>query len=231
MRRYFHKTCSFIVAMSLMASFLGGCSPLQEPESEPVRISLDEAQTLIRAALLAEDPDLDPEVAFTLEERTTDELWQRMGAQIFLVGGSLAEFRSAETHLIIDKQVHRLGMAFGGYGVTSMAVADLDQDQQPELFYTYSWGSGLHRAHLAVYLPQQAGASMGAEPVYLNEDLILEKVDDRTLLVKVAHYDPEQDGFVESVLLGQVRFDERNGVTIELEEGLPPLVMERLILP
>ncbi len=184
MRRYFHKTCSFHCRHEPDGVFFRGCSPLQEPESEPVRISLDEATDADSCGAPCGGSDLDPEVAFTLEERTTDELgsgWGRRSSWWGRLPGRIPE--RPRLHLIIDKQVHRLGMAFGGYGLTSMAVTDLDQDQQPELFYTYSWGSGLHRAHLAVSCRSRPGHLWGRTGLS-ERDLILEKVDDRTLLVQ-----------------------------------------------
>ncbi len=49
---------------------------------------------------------------------------------------------SCASFLLYEGKVYPLGIWFGGYGLTSMALADLNGDQKPELYFTYSFGSG-----------------------------------------------------------------------------------------
>jgi len=217
-----------VICLGLSAS---ACGKAPAPEVEPVRLSVEEARTLIREELLEEEPDLDLEI--TLEERTPDDLWQRMGAQLFLSGGPFAEVRSAETYAVADGQVDRLGIAFGGHGVTSTEIADLNQDGEPELLYTYSWGSGLHRSHVAVYMPRHPDErTIDADLVYLNGDMLLEKVDDQTVFVKAGY--GYGDDFVVAATLGPLRLEDQGGqvaLVVDLEEELPPEVMRQITLP
>ncbi|WP_028612678.1 hypothetical protein [Paenibacillus harenae] len=60
---------------------------------------------------------------------------------------------SSASFLLYEGKVYSLGEWFGGFGVTSMALADLDSDGRSELYFTYSWGSGLHRSHAAYFNP------------------------------------------------------------------------------
>lgn len=62
---------------------------------------------------------------------------------------------SSASFLQYEDTIYPLGIWFGGYGVTSMALADMDEDEMPELYFTYSWGSGLHRSHVAYFNPKQ----------------------------------------------------------------------------
>lgn len=52
-----------------------------------------------------------------------------------------------------DGGVYSIGCCFGGYGITSMALADLNGDNQYELYYTFSWGSGIIRSQIGYFDP------------------------------------------------------------------------------
>lgn len=52
--------------------------------------------------------------------------------------------KSCETFIMYDNEIYSIGICFGGWGITSMALADLNEDGQYELYYTFSWGSGIH---------------------------------------------------------------------------------------
>ncbi len=92
-----------------------------------------------------------------------------------------------------------MGTGFGGMGVTSMIVTDLDQDSQPELLYTYSFGSGIHQSHLGLYSPALTGNStIEATTRYVDGDLLLVKVDDQRVNIKAAGADP----LVEALTIG-----------------------------
>lgn len=60
---------------------------------------------------------------------------------------------SCASFLLYEGNIYPLGEWFGGFGVTSMALADMEGDGVPELYFTYSWGSGLHRSHAAYFNP------------------------------------------------------------------------------
>jgi len=115
-------------------------------------------------------------------------------------------------------------------GLTSMCVADLDQDGNSELVYTYSWGSGMHRCHVAVYsanLP--APYSLEAGIIY-GEDWMVEKQDDQTVFIKIKS---DRQGEY-SLRIGQVVL-ERQGdqitFDIRLDNNLPSDVLPRIWRP
>jgi hypothetical protein len=60
---------------------------------------------------------------------------------------------SCEACLLFDGAVYPLGTGFGGFGVTSFLTGDLNEDGLMELYFTYSWGSGIHRSHAAYFDP------------------------------------------------------------------------------
>lgn len=63
--------------------------------------------------------------------------------------------KSCASFLLYRGDVYALGEWFGGYGVMSMALADLNEDGEPELYFTFSWGSGIHRSHAAYFDPAE----------------------------------------------------------------------------
>lgn len=50
-------------------------------------------------------------------------------------------------------EVYSIGECFGGFGLTSLALADLNKDDVYELYYTFSCGSGLHRSQVGYFEP------------------------------------------------------------------------------
>ena len=203
--------------------------PATGEHSEPVRISLAQAETLVRAEFFDVGSDLYTAFEFPLQELTSDEIWTRLGVQIFQVSGGVYQYH---TYLARDGRIKALGTGFGGFGLTDMCVADLDDDGNPELIYTYSWGSGIHRAHLAAYFAEGAASrTIEANVVYLHGDMLLEKVDDHTLFVKTAEYDPGQQSFVALFSLGQVTLERRQDrlqLALALASDLPPETASRL---
>ena len=60
---------------------------------------------------------------------------------------------STQSFIMYDNEIYRIGECSGGFGLTSMALADLDKDGEYELYYTFSWGSGLHRSQIGYFDP------------------------------------------------------------------------------
>lgn len=60
---------------------------------------------------------------------------------------------SAESFIMYNGEVYSIGTCFGGYGITSMALADINMDGQYELYYTFSWGSGIPRSEIGYFDP------------------------------------------------------------------------------
>lgn len=60
-------------------------------------------------------------------------------------GGGLA----GEAFLIYDGAVYPLGKGGGGWGVTEFAY--INQDGQDQLYFIYSYGSGMHHSHIGLF--------------------------------------------------------------------------------
>jgi len=97
---------------------------------------------------------------------TSDYIKESSDYLVFKYDTSCASF------LLYEDKVYTLGEWFGGYGLTSMALADLNGDQKPELYFTYSFGSGLHRSN-AGYFDPVAIKVVFFDYTHLNKDMII----------------------------------------------------------
>jgi len=96
---------------------------------------------------------------------TPDYVQNNSGYRIFKYSQSCATF------LLYEGSIYPLGGYFGGFGVVSLAMADLNADGLPELYFTSSWGSGLHRSNAAYFEPATREI-IAFSYTHLNEDMM-----------------------------------------------------------
>jgi hypothetical protein len=187
------------------------------------KVSISEAEKMVEAWYASRKPDLNPQTTFPLRELTTDEIWSRMGVQIFQVTGDIFQY---ETFLVSCGRLQPMGVGIGGVGVASLAVTDLDSDGQPELAYAYSFGSGLHRSRLAIYAPSfKTDKMLDAGIRYEQGDLLLDKIDDQQVQVVVS-----QSGQARVVIgkIGLMQEGVETRFVLQVRPGLPADILERI---
>ncbi|MEI8199017.1 MAG: hypothetical protein WCG21_03060 [Eubacteriales bacterium] len=81
----------------------------------------------------------------TVYNITPPDVADGMDCQIFKCSTSCLSI------LVYNGGIYELGISFGGYGVVDMLLYDYTGDGVPELLYTYSWGSGIHRSCAAYF--------------------------------------------------------------------------------
>jgi len=81
----------------------------------------------------------------TVYNITPPDVADGMDCQIFKCSTSCLSI------LVYNGGIYELGISFGGYGVVDMLLYDYTGDGVPELLYTYSWGSGIHRSCSAYF--------------------------------------------------------------------------------
>jgi hypothetical protein len=197
------------------------------PASE--RWTPQEAETLVREDLHDQNADLAPDVPLPLEELPVPEVWEQLDVQIFRVtSGPFAR----ETFLIDDETVLGLGTAFGGKGVTSIRVADLDQDGSAELLFTYSFGSGIHQSRIGMVAPAYAKDRIyEAEIAYLG-DVGLVQEDTSRVVVRVVESDDEDLILRYTDTLGHLTIQKRGDevdLVLRLAEDIPDDVRKNLL--
>lgn len=149
------------------------------------RLALSEAERLITARVRQENPNMSPDARFPVREMTTDAVWNRLGLQIFKVTDGVQQ---CEAFAIRRGRVFRIGIGFGGYGVTSFCVADPTGEGSPLLVFSFSCGSGIHRCMIgALDILEENSESLRSDLAYFeqgpNSELEVVSEDDRTVRI------------------------------------------------
>ena len=102
---------------------------------------------------------------------------------------------SRETFIMYNGEVYSIGNCFGFDGITSMALADINMDNQYELYYTFTSGSGMPYSQIGYFNP------VSKEDIIFDfvthfSSLMLTMNDSGDLCVNNAAY-PEGDSYVD----------------------------------
>jgi hypothetical protein len=193
-------------------------SPAEASESK--RLTADEALDLVRKHIQKEMPDAELDDAALLKELTTEAIWKKLKIQVFQARGDVL---LNETFVVRDKQVFPIGKAFGGSGVNSLCVADLDRDKEFELVYSFAYGSGVHRSCVAVFKPLAKKPVERVCPLtnFSFDDFAVKSIDDQTVHIFAARTR------VGAVVLEKE--DDKLSATIRLDDKLPAELRAKLI--
>jgi hypothetical protein len=177
------------LALVIITLAFYGCTPKSVPK--PTDLPVKAAPTAFKFQASDQDVEifLEKNKGFqsgyekdTCYHITPNDIAENSSFRIFKYASSAASF------LLYGDAVYPLGGYFGGYGLTSAALADMNRDKQYELYYTFSWGSGIHRSHIGYFDPATKQATtLGF--VYMDEDMTLTTDDQGGLLVCHADVD------------------------------------------
>ena len=118
---------------------------------------------------------------------TPREITDKYGLCIFKFDGDGRGTIYGEGFLLYENEIYPLGDSFGGWGLTSFAVADIDHNGSNELYFTYSWGSGIHRSELG-YFDMQSKDIIYFDYEYWDYDMIL---SDKNGMLSICHAEEE----------------------------------------
>ncbi len=96
--------------------------------------------------------------------------------------------KSTSSLIVYEGESYSVGTCFGGYGITSMALADLNGDGKSELYYTFSWGSGIHRSQIGYFDPAGKEVTVFDYELY-DRDMMLTVNESGILCVNSAELD------------------------------------------
>ncbi len=182
----------------------------------PQHQSLDELRRRVREAIFASTPTMNPEAVFPIRELTTDAVWEQLGAQLVQVTEGPRQYQG---FVIRGSRVERIGVAVGGFGLVSFCVADISGDGQPDLAYSFSWGSGIHRSRVAY--ADLTGATLvehvAPEACFQMSDMAVGNAADGGVEVMLN----------DAVIGRLVATSADPGVRLELTEGVAPSVLSR----
>lgn len=154
-----------------------------------------------------------------LHEITPAGVWLKTHGQIY---EDATDF-GGDGFYIKDKLVYHISTGFGGFGINNIVVCDIDNDKHPEIVYTYSWGSGLHRAQIGVIdRCEQKPVVLTLQYVYCNYDLSLKNQSNRVF----AYVMDRGNSHFNKYLLGELKLSQSK-LTLNLS---PKLTKEQLRL-
>ena len=141
---------------------------------------------------------------------------------------------STDSFIMYDGEVYSVGICFGGFGVTSMALADLNRDGAYELYYTFSFGSGVHALNIGYFDPVKKEVTVLDCPLQLHlHELMLTVNESGDLCVNIAVIDEKSyQSFVDfslkaQELTGTVVLKE-DTITLQLAEEMPEMGEEKI---
>ena len=92
------------------------------------------------------------------------------------------------SYIVERGTVRRLGIAVGGSGVMSLRAADLLGLGRDQLYYTFSWGSGLHRSQVGAIVWDDAGRHEVLGNIAHTDDMMLREPREKKLEVEVRRF-------------------------------------------
>jgi hypothetical protein len=136
-------------------------------------------EPLYRAHVFKEIPSFNPKVTFVLTEVHIPGLWEKLGVQIFnpevIVGDS------SNTREPIIYHEGKIFPLLETTGTSSLKSAFVLGDT---LYYTYSWGSGIHRSLVGRLRIVQGKPEKQESFPYLFTDLFVENVSGKARVVR-----------------------------------------------
>lgn len=92
------------------------------------------------------EPGYDDEVCYNI---TPQNILENSDFRIFKYEKIGASF------LLYDNEIFPIGECFGAYGVTNAKIYDINKDGEDELYFTFSWGTGMYRSQVGYFDPKQ----------------------------------------------------------------------------
>jgi hypothetical protein len=158
-----------LIVVCLVLVF-AGCATDEGP-----LVSAENLTPLVREYAFQDQPKLNPKARFKIEEYKVDGLWKNLKTRLFLVRYLSSNGEQFNERLLIyrDQKLTPFACVVGGNGLMSAIMVDNN------LYYTYSWGSGIHRSHIGRLSIEGTDIRIVESSGYENIDLFIRKVGDR----------------------------------------------------
>ncbi len=218
------KMITIILFLAILASACGAAG-----SGKRAWLDEDAAHGLILAYLNSEHPDLSGDVRLSLIELTTNEIWDALNVQVFK--NQTDPFLNQTFLITSDQTVLPMGESFGDVGVTELLLVDLNKDEQPELVFTYVFGSGRTWSHLAAYAPDIDRKNILISRLAYMGRLSLEKKSERLVNVRVCGFTVGETALDCPDILGFLTLThtgENGSLGVTLAPNLPPAITENI---
>ena len=156
-------------AVFLLFVASAGCATNNE-----LRISPENLAPFVRERAFRDQPELNPETVFKIKEYDVENLWEALKIQLLLVRYKSPQGESFNERLLAchDRKLTPFACASGGHGLMSAVMVG------DELYYTFSWGSGIHRSQIGRLSADGAGLTINESGGYEDVDLFVRKDGD-----------------------------------------------------
>lgn len=177
------RVCAVLACACLMLLCAFGCAPetlapVAPEESLSIRPSDEGVADFL--ALLGDAAPASYEND-TCYDITPDFVRDNSDCRIFKFSVSCASFA------LYDGKAYALGESLGGSGADSFALADMDGDGACELYFAFSWGSGMHRSMAGCFDPAARAVTV-FDAAFYGEDCMLTLSTDGGLAVRRAEF-------------------------------------------
>jgi len=152
-------------ALILLAGCVGNKSDLQKQQMERSNSITGTSDEVSDFVSLQKDfvSEYDTDICYNI---TPQYIVENSDFRIFKYDTSCASF------LLYDNEIFPMGVWFGGFGVTNAKLADIDNDGEMELYFTFSWGSGIHRSQAGYFNPKSKEIVI-FDYSLMNEDMMI----------------------------------------------------------
>ena len=133
----------------------------------------EELEPLVRDYAFRQRPSLIPPVRFEIHDFDVAGLWNTLKIQICLIRYLSPDGQQFNEELVIYRngKVARFAGSLGGKGLMSGLM------MRDSLYYTYSWGSGLHRSHAGRLSSDDGKLTIVESGGFASTDLFVKEVD------------------------------------------------------
>lgn len=144
-------------------------------EMEPTKTGVEE--------FLAKNPEIASRyVDDELYNVTPAEITEKFGFTVYKFA------KSCESYVVYKDKTYLLESSFGGPGTISFAAADLNKDGNYELYFTFSYGSGMNYAEVSCFDTSEDTEFYFCSD-YFNDDMTLAVENGRLCVYKAAYKD------------------------------------------
>ena len=152
----------------------------------------------IRTFAFTSKTNLNPATEFDIRIEPVRGLWDGLGVQVLIVRYLAAgEEFNRQACILHEATVRTVGQSTGGYGLMTGLV------KGQSFYFTYSWGSGMHRSHLGKLRIVHGELTIWDSGGFLNQDLFLSRQADETIAVESGTFE-SFNGWLKSADFGRI---------------------------
>lgn len=170
----------------------------------PKKCTVAEANELIEKYIFSINPGMNERFKADLREYADDDL-SKMSVQIYK--NKTTPYENWD-FLIYNKEVIQLGNGYGGFGVTSYCVSDLNNDNDYEVVYAYNYGSGIPRTSVGLWSKNLS--SQGLFFAYRGTLKLKKSIEGRVFIYD-AYYDTNYELQSSDTIVGEIVLRKNNG--------------------